>query len=815
MANLIGPSVSRRRFLQSTGAMCVSAALPLPAFSIPEGAEANDPIRWVDPRIGTGGHGHCFPGVSLPFGAVQLSPDTFNDGWDWCSGYHISDDSIIGFSHTHLSGTGCGDLLDFLVMAGVGPVKLVPGSRANPDEGYRSRFSHHDETTAPGYYSVLLKDPNVRVELTATERTGLHKYTFPESNDAWLIVDLAHSYLTNGGSSVYSAELRQVGTDTLSGGHVTRAWGANRHCYFTLQVSQQPTSITFYSDDKPVSPKRTIAGDNLKAVLHFKTRAGEAILVRTGISGVSADGAAKNLHTEQADWDFDKTSTAAKQLWRQQLSRIQAQFANQEQKRIFYTSLYHMSLGPQLFDDVDGRYRGMNGEIHQLDQGARNYTTFSLWDTFRAAHPAYTLVQTDRVADFMNTLIRMAEQSPAGMPVWPLQGTETGTMTGYHSASVISEAIVKGIPGINLEAAYRVMMQRAMIENYEGLGYYRQLGYIPADRESESVSKTFEYCYNDWAISQVADKLGHYDEAAILRERSANYRHYFNPASGFMEPKLENGDWARPFDPIGLGHSKVWRDYTESNAWQTTFGTMHDAAGLIALFGGREPFLAKLDALFTVPSTLPPDAPPDIAGLVGQYAHGNEPSHHIAYLYMYAGAPWKTQARVRSLLDTMYKDDPDGITGNEDVGQMSAWFVLSSLGFYAVDPVSGTYVLGSPLVEHAVLELGAGKRLEIEVKRSDPSHAYVQSFTLNGRPQQQLWFRHADIAGGGQIVLELGPGPNQSLGIKREEAPPSLGITVPTVANGKVYVGTRGNNIGGADNSTSIPGELDVYGLLP
>jgi predicted alpha-1,2-mannosidase len=423
---------------------------------------------------------------------------------------------------------------------------------------------------------------------------------------------------------------------------------------------------------------------------------------------------------------------------------------------------------------VDGKYRGMDGEVHQLAKGEHNHTTFSLWDTFRAAHPAYTIIQTDRVADFVNSLTRMAEQSPAGMAVWPLQGTETGTMTGYHSASVMSEAIAKEIPGIDVEAAYRAMMQRAMVENYEGLGYYRKLGYIPADREGESVSKTFEYCYNDWAISHVADKLGHHDDAALLRKRSANYRSYFNPASGFMEPKLENGEWARPFDPIEMGHSKNWRDYTESNAWQTTFGTMHDAAGLIELFGGREPFLAKLDALFTVPSTLPPDAPPDIAGLVGQYAHGNEPSHHIAYLYVYAGAPWKTQARVRSLMDTMYHDQPDGMAGNEDVGQMSAWFVLSALGFYPVNPVSGTYVLGSPLVQHALLELQGGRRLEIEVKRSDPSHAYVQSFALNGQPQQQTWFRHADIAQGGHIVFELGPEPNTSLGVDPERVPPSL-----------------------------------------
>ena len=750
--------------------------MPLPTFALPQGAAAKDSLRWVDPRIGTGGHGHCFPGASVPFAAVQLSPDTFNDQWDWCSGYHISDSSIMGFSHTHLSGTGCGDLLDFLVMPSVGPVKLVAGPRSNPDAGYRSRFSHDEEHSEPGYYKVYLQDPKVHVELTSTERTGIHRYTFPQSDDAWMIVDLTHSYLTNGGSSVYSAELNQTAPDTLVGGHVTRAWGHDRHCYFTMQFSKQPTKIVLYSNDKPVPEPGQLTGDNLKAVVHFSTTANEVILVRTGISGVSADNAGKNLQAEQPDYDFERTKAAAQGKWRAQLGRVQAEIADPEQKRIFYTALYHMSLGPQVFDDVDGRYRGMDAQLHQLPAGQHNYTTFSLWDTFRAAHPAYTLIQTERVPDFANTLIRMAEQSEAGMPVWPLQGTETGTMTGYHSASVIAEAISKGFPGIDPQAAYRVMAERALVENYQGLGYYREMGYIPCDREGESVSKSFEYCYGDWAVAHVAKKLGKTEEAAMLQARSTNYRHYFNPATQFMEPKLESGSWATPFDPIEMGHSSKWRDYTESNAWQTSFGIQHDPAGLIALYGGREPFLKRLDLLFTVPSTLPPDAPPDIAGMVGQYAHGNEPSHHIAYLYVYAGAPYKTQARVRMLMDTMYHDAPDGMAGNEDVGQMSAWLLLSALGFYPVDPVSGIYVLGSPLVERASVQVGGGKVLEIEVKRRDPKHAYVQSFTLNGERQEKAWFRHADISNGGRLVFEMGAQPNMSFGTEAEHLPPSLSL---------------------------------------
>ncbi len=766
--------ISRRSFLQTAGAACASVALPLPTFAAPQGEDARDPLRWVDPRIGTGGHGHCFPGASVPFAAVQLSPDTFNDQWDWCSGYHVSDSSIMGFSHTHLSGTGCGDLLDFLVMAGTGPVKLVPGSRKNPDEGYRSRFSHATEQMQPGYYAVTLDDPKVRVELTSTERTGLHRYTFPKSQDAWLIVDLTHSYLTNGSSSVYSAELAKTASDTLAGGHVTRAWGHDRHCYFTLQVSKEPTEIVLYSDDKPVTTPGELKGDNLKAVLHFRTHADEVIHVRTGISGVSAEGAARNLQAEQPDWNFEKTRTAAQGKWREQIGRINAEIANPEQKRIFYTALYHMSLGPQLFDDVDGQYRGMDKRLYTLPAGQHNYTTFSLWDTFRAAHPAYTLIQSDRVPDFVNTLIRMAQQSEDGMPVWPLQGCETGTMTGYHSASVIAEAINKGFEGIDTAAAYNVMAERALVENFQGLGYYREMGYIPADREPESVSKSFEYCYNDWAVAHVAKKVGKPEEAEHLRQRSKNYRHYFNHASQFMEPKLEDGQWAAPFDPIEMGHGKHWRDYTESNAWQTSFGVQHDPGGLIELYGGREPFLKRLDMLFTVPSTLPPDAPPDIAGMVGQYAHGNEPSHHIAYLYVYAGAPHKTQARVRSLMDTMYHAAPDGMEGNEDVGQMSAWFLLSALGFYPVDPVSGNYVLGSPLVERATVSLAKGKQLEIEVKRRSPKDIYVQRFSLNDQPQERAWFHHSEIVAGGRMVFEMGSEPNLAFGSSTAHLPPSL-----------------------------------------
>jgi predicted alpha-1,2-mannosidase len=486
--------ISRRDFLNGAAAVCAATALDAKAIAgTASKSHDDDPLRWVDPRIATGGHGHCFPGAALPFGAVQLSPDTYNDGWDWCSGYHISDTSIMGFSHTHLSGTGCGDLLDFLVMPGTGPAKIVPGTRESPETGYRSRFDHRDEVVEPGYYSVLLRDYGVRAELTVTERAGLHKYTFPASRQAYLILDLQHGYLSNGKPTVLSAELTHLAPDILAGGRETSAWAHGRRAYFALQVSKTPSRIAFYEDDLEVAaPTGTLTGTNLKCVLHFETAANEVILVKTGISAVSAEGAARNLAAELPGWEFDAVRHRATAAWRSQIGKIKVTGDNPDHKRVFYTALYHLSLGPTLFDDVDGRYRGMDDEVHTLPAGERNYTTFSLWDTYRAAHPAYTLIERPRVPHFVNTLIRMAAESPAGMPVWPLQGKETGTMTGYHSAAVIAEACNKGFTGVDYDLAYKCMMKRAMVDDYRGLGFYRKLGFIPADDEPESVSKTFE-----------------------------------------------------------------------------------------------------------------------------------------------------------------------------------------------------------------------------------------------------------------------------------------------------------------------------------
>jgi len=769
--------ISRRRFMAALsafplshlfGSHALAASKTLPAStSTPE-----DLTRFVKIAIGTGGHGHTYPGATVPFGMVQLSPDTHNEGWDWCSGYHYSDSSIMGFSHTHLSGTGASDMLDFLLMPGTGPAKTTPGSRQNPGEGYRSRFSHDEELAEPGYYSVMLRDYGIRAELSATEHAGIHRYTFPKSDSSHFILDLVHAF---GNAPVLSANLKIAAPDTITGGRKVKGWAPGREIYFAMQFSKPFVSSEIVSEEKRLdSSVREAQGTSLKCLVHFQTTEGEVILVKTGLSGVSAEGAKKNLEAEIPDWDFDRVRRSAHTAWSKNLSRIRITTSNARHKKIFYTGLYHMMLAPTLFDDVDGQYRGMDSQIHHLPLGLHNYSTFSLWDTFRATHPMHTLCLRDRVPDFVNCLIRMAQQSPDGVPVWPLQAKETGCMTGYHSSSVVAEALTKGFAGIDFNNAYPAFKKRAMQDDYRGLGYYRKLGYIPCEKEEESVSKTMEYAYDDWAVAHIAKAIGEEEDAKHLIERCRNYQNLFDSATGFMRPRWENGQWTAPFDPTEMGHSKKWRDYTESDPWETTFTVQHDPAGLIKLLGGPQAFTEKLDALFTTSSQLPPDAPPDIAGMVGQYAHGNEPCHHMAYLYCYAGAAHKTQDRVRKLLDLEYDDQPDGLAGNEDCGQMSAWYLISSLGFYAVDPVSGNYVFGTPLFERAEVQLEAEKTLVVEAKRNSPSDQYIQSVLFNGKPYTKLWFRHADVASGATIVFTLGSMPNEQFGSGEDATPPSL-----------------------------------------
>jgi predicted alpha-1,2-mannosidase len=769
--------VSRRSFLGGVSAASL-ACMVRDAFSLPPSFEpflhasgpdaAADNIRYVKIAIGTGGHGHTYPGATVPFGAVQLGPDTGVRDWDHCSGYHYKDDAILGFSHTHLSGTGCIDLLDFLLMPASDDFRFDPKADVDSATSYRAHFSHADEVAVPGYYSVELQESKIKAELTATERVGVHKYTFPASQKSVFLLDLMH-----GGVKVPNAakhevvppavrwsSLKVVSNDTIVGSRCQDVWAMGREIYFCMKFSKPFTHVDAYSDGELVqSDEDEIRGTALRAVLQFATAENEVVYVKTGISGVSVEGAAENLKAEVPGWDFDGVRAAAHAAWVEALSRINIRSGDKKYLEVFYTGLYHMMVAPTLFDDVDGKYRGMDGKVHTLPSGMHNYSTFSLWDTYRALHPFYTLAFAERVPDFVNCLIRMANESPAGVPVWPLQGRETGCMVGYHSAPVVAEAIAKGFPNIDAKAAYVPFRKRALQDDYRGLAAYAKYGYVPCDVQEESASKTLDYCYDDRAVAAIAKAAGEHADHDALMERSEDFKHLFDKESGFIRPRYSDGHWAGPFDPTAISVTRKWRDYTEANAWQTTFCVQHKPKLLIELLGGNEAFVTKLDGLFSASSVMPPDMPPDVAGLVGQYAHGNEPCHHVAYLYNYAGAPHKTQKRVRSLMETMYDNQPDGMAGNEDCGQMSAWFVISALGLYAVDPVSTMYDIGTPLFDHVEIKLGGGRKLVVDAQRESPAAIYVHSVVLNGKPIEGLVISHAQLAQGGLLVFHVGDKP--------------------------------------------------------
>ncbi|GAB3781991.1 GH92 family glycosyl hydrolase [Dyella agri] len=807
--------VTRRRFLQGASALTLLGGLDargaLAATHKHGGADAlslsslpkNNVSKYVDIFVGTGGHGHTYPGPTLPWGMVQLSPDTNNSGWDACSGYHQADGSIMGFSHTHLSGTGGADMMDVLVMPAQGEVLLDAGDRGLPDQlyyskfdgaahgphltasavahpgkGYRSAYDKGSERAVPGYYRVRLTKHDILAELTATLRTGLHRYTFNKHGPGHLLVDFAHGYRDKPDvpCKVTDAELRLIGNDTLVGGRRVHEWADGRYIYFAMKLSRPFSHAALYSDDKPLPAGATEAkGNNLKVALHLDDAAKAPLLVKVGLSAVDIDGALRNLEAELPDWDFERVQRAAAQQWEQELSRIRIESASSVVLKTFYSSLYHTMVAPTLFSDVDGRYRGMDLKVHSLPQGQHTYSTYSLWDIYRALHPLYTLFQPERIPDFANDLIRQANESPQGPTVWPLQGVETGTMIGYHSIVLLAEAQAKGYPGIDFDKAWPVFRKRAFDDDYRGLPDYRRLGYIPADKEWESVSKVLEYSYDDWAMARLADAVGQHADAETLRQRSRNYRNVFDTKLTFMRPRDSAGKWIEPFDPREMGHFKKWRDFTESNPWEATFLNQHDLYGYMPMFGGVAAFERKLDELFTTSSELPADAPPDIAGMVGQYAHGNEPSHHVAYLYAYTGSHWKTQSRVRMLLETMYPPLPDGIAGNDDCGQMAAWYVLGALGLYAVDPVSAEWVFGSPLVDRGEVVVGEGKKLVVETRGNGPGKPYIQSVTWNGKPWSKSWISHAEVAGGGTLVFEMGDKPNKKFGAAMEDRPPSFG----------------------------------------
>ncbi|NIJ18626.1 putative alpha-1,2-mannosidase [Sphingomonas naasensis] len=767
-------AANRRQLLAGAGFATLTSAAP--GLARGQRAAATRP----DLFIGTGGHGHTFPGAALPFGMVQLSPDTDNSRWDACSGYHRTDTSIMGFSHTHLSGTGIGDMLDVLVVPTRGKLELDPGKLDDPDTGYRQRFS--EEQAEPGYYRVKLES-GVLAELTATERTGLHRYHFP-NGAGHILIDFAHMIIDvwDKGTIVDQASLAIDDAGMLTGSRRVHRWAKGREIHFALQLSRRPSRVQFFGDDNQPAPAgaRGVTGNKLKVALFFEEAGGAPILIKTGISAVDVAGAKAALAAEAPGWDFDRAATAARRAWAKQLDAVRVEGGTPAQRTIMASALYHCFLAPTLFTDRDGRYVGMDRAVHQASADTPAFSTYSLWDTYRALHPLLTLVQPERAAMFTRDLIRQTQQSPYGPPVWQLQGVETGCMIGWHSVSVLAEAHAKGIEA-DYAAAWPNVRRRAFDRTFKdsdgslGRGYYYDLNYIPADKIWESVSRTQEYAYDDWAMAVLADAAGAKDDAAALRKRSRNYRNVLDPETRFAKPKFSDGSWWANYDPIQIGHDvKKHRDYTEANGWQATFLNQHDVYGLIEHFGGDAAFEKQLDALFNAPSTLPENAPPDISGLVGQYAHGNEPNHHVAYLYAYAGAPAKTQAMVRRLCTEMYKADPDGEIGNDDCGQMSAWFVLSALGFYPVDPVSAVYVFGAPLFDKAEVRLGQGRTLRVLAEGNAPDAPYIQSVRWNGKPWTKNWISHADLAKGGELVFVMGRNPSR-FGTAKADRPPSFG----------------------------------------
>jgi predicted alpha-1,2-mannosidase len=723
------------------------------------------PVEEALPMVGTAEHGHAYPGAIVPFGMVQLSPDTPLEGWDGCSGYHFSDSAIRGFSHTHLAGTGCGCLGDILLMPTVGEVRLEAGS---PGQGHTSRFSHSEEKATPGYYRVFLQDPKIVAELTATARCGFHRYTFPATKDAHIVLDLVHGI----GNKVVEASLNFENDTTISGCRISDGWGGQRAVYFVMQFSKPFSSFGLEQEKKLLSAgTRNTQGRELKGVVNFKTEAKETILVKVGISGTGIEGARKNLAAEIPGWNFDQVHESAARQWKELFDMVQIETFDPHMRNTFYANLYLSCQAPVLFNDVGGTYRGMDRKNHS-GVGFQNYTTFSLWDTYRAEHPLLTLLQPGRVDDMIQSLL--AEYRESGLhstPIWPLWGNETWCMIGYHSVPVIVDAYFKGFRGFDAEAAYQAMRDTAM-QDRNGLKTYKELGYVASEPRGEATSRTIEYAVDDWCLAKMAEALGHQDDAQLFYKRCANYRNLFDRTVGFFRGRKANGTWRSPF----VANALVGDEYTEADAWQYAFGVQHDLPGLIALYGGDQGFIQKLDSLFAADSTIQTDIP-DISGLIGQYSQGDEQCHHVAYLYNYAGAPYKTQERVRQVMATLFNDTPAGQCGNVDCGQMAAWYVFSALGFYPVTPASGVYVIGSPVVKKAVLSLDPkkyhGNKFTVLAANNSPKNIYIQSASLNGKPLAQSWLTHDQITAGGTLRLVMGPKPNREWGLAPAARPPA------------------------------------------
>ena len=747
------------------------------AFCFALQMNAQNLVKYVKPIIGTERMGHTYPGATVPYGMVQLSPETdtqsyelngkYNpDVYKYCAGYQYEDKTIVGFSHTHFSGTGHSDLGDFLIMPEVGTLMLNPGTADKPHSGYRSAFSHSTEISEANYYKVKLEDPNVTAEMTTTTRVGFHQYTFPKSDQSHIILDLM-SGIYNYPEKNVRVYLHVVNDTLITGYRETNGWARTRTLYFAMvfskpfihhgykNFSQRNVYGGFWGQFNRTPDFPEITGKQIRAYFDFKTEENEKIKIKFALSPVSMDGALNNLRTETPGWDFDEVKNNGQQQWEKELSKIIIKSDNKDDLENFYTSMYHAMINPTVYMDVDGSYRGLDQSNHTAD-GFINYTTFSLWDTHRALHPLFNIIDPQRNADMVRSMLAHFDQSPEHMlPVWSNSANENWCMSGYHSVSVIADAIIKGnATNVDADKALNACVTTARHRDYAGMGYYIDMGYIPDEKNGVSVSSTLEYAYDDWCIAQLATKLNRTDIYNEFQKRSENYKNVFDSVSGFMHPKLNDGSFRKNFDPF----TTINQGFIEGNAWNYTLYVPHQPAALIKMMGGDKRFIIYVDSLFSY--NLPDKyfaETEDITrdGIIGNYVHGNEPSHHVAYLYDWTNKPWKTQEKIRMILKRMYKPTPDGLGGNDDTGQMSAWYIFSTLGFYPVAPASDQYAIGSPAINNAAIQLQNGKTFIIEVKNQSEKNVFIQKLMLNGKELKKLFITHEDIMNGGVLTFYM------------------------------------------------------------
>ena len=714
-----------------------------------KGQEMEDLTQFVDPRIGTGGHGHVFYGANVPYGFIQLGPTSIPQSWDWVSGYHVSDSTVIGFPHTHLSGTGIGDLHDINVMPVVGEVTYSRGDASSYETGLWSYSDRSKEVVTPGYYRTHLSRYNVDVELTATKRVGFHKYTFLGNESPAIVFDMV-----NGGcwDKTTEAVIRVVNDSTVSGYRYSKGWADDQRVFFRAEFSRKFDNVEFIVNDS-VKEGDMAKGAQLFARVNFAAGNQEPVYMKVALSPTSEEGAQLNMQTELSGWDFEKTIADAKAAWNKELNKVKVYTTDEASKKIFYTSLYHTLFAPSEFCDVNGDYYGADKQMHK-GEGFVNYTTFSLWDTYRAAQPLMTILHPEKMSDVINTMLHIHQQQ-GKLPVWHLMGCETNCMVGNPGVPVVADAILKDIKGFDTELAFKALKESSMLPE-RGMEHRIEYGFIPADKMTEAIAYDMEYAIADWAVAQAAQKLGKQEDYEYFLKRSKSYKNYFDASTGFMRGKMLDGSWRTPFSPYASSHRED--DYCEGNAWQYTWLVPHDVEGLVECFGSKEAFVNKLDSLFLANGDMGEASSPDISGLIGQYAHGNEPSHHTVYLYTLVGQPWKTAGRIKEILHTMYTDQPDGLSGNEDVGQMSAWYILSSFGFYQVEPAGGKFVFGYPNFDKVEITVPAGKFV-IERENKGQQNNYIQGIVLNGTEYKKPWIEYADIMKGGELKFLMGDEP--------------------------------------------------------